>query len=489
MTTNTESINDRLGPGGLETVAVFNLDTSGNTTGFVHPSTDLTIPFSGSDVVLTVGAKGMYQTIQAAVDAASTMTFYSAITAPTGLPTTATSWANGSSSIVVDPFSSSNKYRDFHYIQVDGGMLYKLESMDAANGFLEVANNRTEASIPASSAITYYQDVLTVTIVLLEDRTDAVTINTNGMNLNFYGHGVTWSGVTRLVMGSSFLYGRISFSGNLTIYATTGTFQTIGRPANNVQLRLNPGVIIKTRSADCFSGTGAKWGSCIARGITLDQQPTTGSAHVLNPECTGDFILSEITWLLSGYRQDGITTPASYMNDQIICRNYSLNGCKVIINDPLQTLSEVVMARMTTSLNPNTAGSVSISGVTVVTQTPLICNFTAFNDGWVQAVSRRVKLSGIKINLPECTGTIKIYAAVAGSINTVYAEDCSGGSLDKPSAGTLTMGSQGLGIAATNGVQTATLTNLPAAATAGNPNQWKKITLDDGTTGYIPVWK
>lgn len=40
---------------------------------------------------------------------------------------------------------------------------------------------------------------------------------------------------------------------------------------------------------------------------------------------------------------------------------------------------------------------------------------------------------------------------------------------------------------ATNGVQVATLANLPAAATAGNPFGWFKITVN-GTTSYIPFW-
>lgn len=40
---------------------------------------------------------------------------------------------------------------------------------------------------------------------------------------------------------------------------------------------------------------------------------------------------------------------------------------------------------------------------------------------------------------------------------------------------------------ATNGSQTATMTNLPAAATAGNPAVWIKITIN-GSTRYIPAW-
>lgn len=40
---------------------------------------------------------------------------------------------------------------------------------------------------------------------------------------------------------------------------------------------------------------------------------------------------------------------------------------------------------------------------------------------------------------------------------------------------------------ATNGAQVATITNLPAAATAGNPNGWLKITIN-GTLSYIPFW-
>lgn len=40
---------------------------------------------------------------------------------------------------------------------------------------------------------------------------------------------------------------------------------------------------------------------------------------------------------------------------------------------------------------------------------------------------------------------------------------------------------------ATNGAQVATLTNLPAAATAGNPSVWIKITVN-GATRYIPAW-
>jgi hypothetical protein len=40
---------------------------------------------------------------------------------------------------------------------------------------------------------------------------------------------------------------------------------------------------------------------------------------------------------------------------------------------------------------------------------------------------------------------------------------------------------------ATNGVQTATMTNLPAAATSGNPNGWVSININ-GTTSYMPFW-
>lgn len=40
---------------------------------------------------------------------------------------------------------------------------------------------------------------------------------------------------------------------------------------------------------------------------------------------------------------------------------------------------------------------------------------------------------------------------------------------------------------ATNGAQNATLTNLPAAATAGNPVGWVQITIN-GTTRYMPFW-
>lgn len=40
----------------------------------------------------------------------------------------------------------------------------------------------------------------------------------------------------------------------------------------------------------------------------------------------------------------------------------------------------------------------------------------------------------------------------------------------------------------TNGAQVATMTNLPAAATSGNPAVWVKITVN-GTTGYMPVWQ
>lgn len=40
---------------------------------------------------------------------------------------------------------------------------------------------------------------------------------------------------------------------------------------------------------------------------------------------------------------------------------------------------------------------------------------------------------------------------------------------------------------ATNGAQTATMTNLPAAATSGNPFGWLQVTIN-GTTSYIPFW-
>ncbi len=56
-----------------------------------------------------------------------------------------------------------------------------------------------------------------------------------------------------------------------------------------------------------------------------------------------------------------------------------------------------------------------------------------------------------------------------------------------PSTAATPVFSFGPNIASATGVQAATILNLPAAATAGNPNKWMLID-DNGTPGYIPVW-
>jgi hypothetical protein len=59
---------------------------------------------------------------------------------------------------------------------------------------------------------------------------------------------------------------------------------------------------------------------------------------------------------------------------------------------------------------------------------------------------------------------------------------------DKPSTGTLTVLDSRLGTQSTGSGSAALGANCPAV-TPTAPNTWKAITLTDGSTGYIPVWK
>lgn len=92
------------------------------------------------------------------------------------------------------------------------------------------------------------------------------------------------------------------------------------------------------------------------------------------------------------------------------------------------------------------------------------------------------------------TQNIQWYWGTLGDdLFTINTSIATGGFLSITSAGLLTLGNgtatqHALNtLLATNGAQNATLTNLPAAATAGNPNGWLKITIN-GTTSYIPFW-
>lgn len=84
------------------------------------------------------------------------------------------------------------------------------------------------------------------------------------------------------------------------------------------------------------------------------------------------------------------------------------------------------------------------------------------------------------------SGAFKITESTSLNTTADYFRIASGGAvtIGKGSATQHTLNT----LLATNGAQAATLLNLPAAATAGNPAGWAKFTIN-GTTSYVPFWQ
>lgn len=83
MALNTISINDRLGDGGLESVAVFSHDSTGNVTGLVGPD-GVTIPLPASQSLLSVTTIRL-TAVSAALNTGTTIPFDGVIRDDLGL--------------------------------------------------------------------------------------------------------------------------------------------------------------------------------------------------------------------------------------------------------------------------------------------------------------------------------------------------------------------------------------------------------------------
>jgi hypothetical protein len=122
-------------------------------------------------------------------------------------------------------------------------------------------------------------------------------------------------------------------------------------------------------------------------------------------------------------------------------------------------------------------------GRNISTEAPLICN--QVNDGNLRLSGGASSSTHGRINLfghshATLADIIQFQTAgtTAGQISATQAWTIGAGTSTQHTLQTLL---------ATNGAQTATMTNLPAAATSGNPNGWLQITVN-GTTSYIPFW-
>lgn len=464
-------------------VSRLSTDASGNVTGLAGPGGEVHATL-GSNVI-TVGAGGRFATLQEAITYLETLPQFELVTG-IGTSPTVTAWNQNSDQLTVTGMGGQQHIGQEGYWVTHAtlaGRLYPCESLLGVTGSpLVSAMRRIESNFSGSEALSFYRPVMhTIYILPGMELTENVTVSAP-VCMTIMGDGNTvWDGI--IVGSAAFTHGILRIQGVVSKTITKIKFYV----ANAVAVEI---IDSKQRGInDGWMSPGLSVGSLKIIGGEAVQTPGVGLGHFcVIKMCQGDIVIDgtrvEVdTQNTAGadfrlFDNDSTTTRRKTVVSRVILDVYDPNGlmgkcaifgavrepafatdCHINYYSPVASTTELAIAYDDMSAAVNGFGVCVVSGCDIASP-PL-----------------------------HTGGKYAFKAAKTGSTNDVIVNDCGALLSVKPSAGTLSVLSQGIGGAATNGAQTATMTNLPAAATAGNPNQWRKVTLDDGSIGYIPVWK
>lgn len=471
-----------VGFGAYSNEARFATDASGNVTGLV--GADGKVHATLGSNVLTVGAGGRFATLQEAITYLATLPQFELVTG-IGTSPTVTAWNQGSDQLTTTGLAGQQQLNREGYWFTHaslGGRLYPIDMALGVAGTPLVAKfRRSEASFSGSEALSFYKPIMHTIYILPGTELDENILIPGSVCMTILGDGNTrWDGT---ISGASAIT-----HGIWRIQGIESSTISKARAANATGVALELIDCHQNGINDGWLSPEAKYGSIDIIGGSARQSTSISLGHFIVAECAGDLTVDGLrvevdtqnTLPVADYRLVDIDTVGAYRKIvtsrvildvydpnggmkkcAIIGDNYSpafVTGCQINYYSPVASTTELAIA------HDDMDGAVG-SGLCVIT--------------------------GCDISAPplHTGGRYAFKANNASSSNTVVVNNCGALTAQKPGAGTLTVLSQGIGVAATNGAQTATLTNLPAAATAGNPNQWRKVTLDDGSIGYIPVWK
>lgn len=156
------------GPDGGGEIAKFATDASSRVTGLVDPVTGLTHATLGTSVI-TVGAGGMYSTIQSAIDYLETLTQFEAVSGVGSSPTV-TAWTQHSDELTVTGLAGATNLGREGYWFTHASLSGRLYPCEATLGLLGTKlisrMRRIEATFSGSEALSFYRPIVR-TIMLL----------------------------------------------------------------------------------------------------------------------------------------------------------------------------------------------------------------------------------------------------------------------------------------------------------------------------------
>lgn len=460
-----------------------------NAAGTVLAGPDGTTHATLGSNVITVGAGGMYATIQAAIDYLETLTQFEAV-AGVGSSPTVTAWTQHSDELTVTGLGGATNLGREGYWFTHASLSGRLYPCEATLGLLGTKlisrMRRIEATFSGSEALSFYRPVVR-TIMLLP-----------GAN---YDEDITFSVpvcVRLLGDGVAKHDGTISF----TTGVTHGIF--IAEGLNSAELsKIKPALGLATSNTIAItidkcrqSGINDGWmspsayvGSLKITGGEARMTPALALGHciVLNG-CRGDLIVN-------GLRVDVDPQNAITADFRLIDNGPTTYARKVVAENVHMDIhdNDGQMAKAAIFAKAN-ADTTAATGCTInyICDAVSVCELAIAHDDTDNGANGSgvvlVTDCGIASSVTHAGSKYAFKANKTGSTNNVVVNSCGSLLATKPSAGTLSVIGQGMGVGSTGAKSAALGANCPAV-TETAPNTWKTVVLDDGSTGYVPVWK
>lgn len=479
-------VGDDPGTGGV-VPAMVQTDANGAVS-LVGPDGPISVGGLG-DNTLTVGAGGQFPTIQAAIDSLASYEFFPA-DAGTDLPTTITAWNNLTNSITATGGNvASGRFQQDLWIShaSSNGRRYPVLSWTSSSTLVRTRCKRLESNFSGSEAISWARESLVTILLLPGKHVEAVTINFPcAIKFSGLGDSTEWNtavGNSPIKIGTSCTHGRIIIDSFKT---NTITFfgNTINLLANAVIMRAQN--IISYGANDGIFSPGVEAGVVEEVDCVTYASPSVPLGHHTLVNCTGEVIA---TGNIVFVAPSDAVLPDFRWFDEVGANAigiYASNN-KIICNDVGGKLNKVAFVALLDADAYIDDCAIVYHTLAASTTQLIIC---ADDIDTSSASTKKAHISGCNIVSSALhTGTKHAYKThVAGSSCAVIVNDCGSLSADKPGAGTLTVQSQALGVGST-GAASATLGSNSPATTPAAPNTWMRVNLNDGTAGFVPVWK
>jgi hypothetical protein len=454
---------------------------------------------------VTVGASGDYTTIQAAVDALASKTFFAPyVDSLDTLPNAITAWTINTSQFT--PAFAAGTWVGFvpkTWFQVSGERMYPRQD-GIRNTLGYSAHRRVDATISSSTPISWFKEQTWNIVLLDEDYVEDVTINYNA-SINFIGTGTTWRGAggeQTLLTGTSFIYGTVQLSGQLLITGNQQGGFTCSF-SDHVQVKIIGDVTIRGSDDDTFSAE--KIASIYCEGARFQMmRVVSGSGDQMKwNNCLGDATFYNTIWEIASVNTAVAAIPRFI---DVAARNLIISGFKLISYD---ATGKLLGARIVTGAN--LCETVSISGVTIDDPysgtTKYIIAEQISNLPATPVTGGVVNITDVSINAPRKTGAHAVVNVGGAVLTTFNVRGC--GTLkaaDGPASATAVINSldcsaiqspvfSGTPIPDANigkyyhlGVMTANITALNAPP---NPQTGQEIYFrfkQDATAGRTIVW-